>query len=229
MIRPRVKICCIASVEEAQLAIRYGASAIGLVSAMPSGPGPIPDETIAQIASRVPPGVASYLLTCLDEPEAIIDQQRRTRVNTIQLCDRIRHADYTKLRDVMPGIALVQVIHVTGPESIEEALRICPHVNAILLDSGNQSLAVKELGGTGRVHDWSISTRIVKSVPCPVYLAGGLRPDNVAEAIGRVRPFGVDVCSGLRTNGALDESKLAAFFAAITSAATTAARRTSSR
>ena len=219
MTRPRVKICCIASVEEAQLAIRYGANAIGLVSAMPSGPGPIADEMIARIAPRVPPGVASFLLTCLDDPDAIIDQQRRTRVNTIQLCDRIRDTDYAKLRAGMPGIALVQVIHVTGVESIEEAIRIAPHVDAILLDSGNQSLAVKELGGTGRVHDWSISTRIVKSIPRPVYLAGGLKPDNVAEAIRRVRPFGLDVCSGLRTNGALDESKLATFFAAITSAA----------
>jgi phosphoribosylanthranilate isomerase len=220
MTRPRVKICCIASLEEAQLAIRYGANAIGLVSAMPSGPGPIPDEKIAEIAPRVPPGVASFLLTCLDDPDAIIDQQHRTRVNTIQLCDRIRDTDYAKLRAAMPGIALVQVIHVTGVESIEEAIRIVPHVDAILLDSGNQSLAVKELGGTGRVHDWSISARIVKSVPRPVYLAGGLKPDNVATAIRGVRPFGLDVCSGLRSNGVLNESKLAAFFAAITSAAT---------
>ncbi len=215
MSRPRVKICCIASVEEAQLAIRYGANAIGLVSAMPSGPGPIPEETIAEIAPKAPPGVATFLLTCLDDPDAIIAQQRRTRVNTIQLCDRIRHTDYAKLRDAMPGVALVQVIHVTGAESVEEALRVAPHVGAILLDSGNQSLAVKELGGTGRVHDWALSARIVRSVPRPVYLAGGLKPENVAEAIRRVRPFGLDVCSGLRTNGALDESKLAGFFAAI--------------
>ncbi|MEA2708573.1 MAG: phosphoribosylanthranilate isomerase [Phycisphaerales bacterium] len=213
--RPRIKICCIASVEEAQLAIRHGASAIGLVSAMPSGPGPIPEDKIAEIAATIPPGVATFLLTCLDDPEQIIAQQRRTRVNTIQLCDRIRPADYATLRAAMPGIALVQVIHVTGPESVEEALKIAPHVDALLLDSGNQSLPVKELGGTGRVHDWSLSERIVKSVPRPVYLAGGLKPENVAEAIRRVRPFGLDVCSGLRTNGALDESKVSAFFAAV--------------
>ena len=215
MNRTRVKICCIASVDEAQLAVRHGASAVGLVSAMPSGPGPIPEEKIAEIAPKVPPGVATFLLTCLDDPDAIIVQQRRTRVNTIQLCDRIRHTDYAKLHAAMPGVALVQVIHVTGRESVEEALKVAPHVDALLLDSGNQSLAIKELGGTGRVHDWSLSARIVKSVPRPVYLAGGLKPDNVAEAIARVRPFGVDVCSGLRTNGALDESKVAAFFEAI--------------
>ena len=213
--RPRIKICCIASREEAQLAIRYGASAVGLVSAMPSGPGPISEEAIADIVPHVPPGVASFLLTCLADPDAIIAQQRRTRVNTIQLCDRVRHADYGRLRAAMPGVALVQVIHVAGPESIDEALKVAPRVDALLLDSGNQTLAVKELGGTGRVHDWSLSEQIVKSVPRPVYLAGGLKPDNVAEAIRRVRPFGLDVCSGLRTDGALDESKLAAFFIAV--------------
>jgi phosphoribosylanthranilate isomerase len=215
MNRTRVKICCIASLAEAQLAVRYGASAIGLVSAMPSGPGPIPEEKIAEIAPKIPPGVATFLLTCLDDPAAIIAQQRRTRVNTIQLCDRIRHTDYAALHAAMPGIALVQVIHVTGKESVEEAIRVAPHVDGLLLDSGNQSLAVKELGGTGRVHDWSLSDMIVKSVPRAVYLAGGLKPENVREAIRRVRPFGVDVCSGLRTDGALDETKLSAFFTAV--------------
>jgi phosphoribosylanthranilate isomerase len=111
----------------------------------------------------------------------------------------------------MPGVAIVQVIHVRDEGSVAEALAVAPHVDALLLDSGNQSLAVKELGGTGRVHDWALSERIVRSVPRPVYLAGGLRPGNVADAIRKVRPFGVDVCSGLRTAGRLDEGKLAAF------------------
>jgi phosphoribosylanthranilate isomerase len=215
MNRTRIKVCCIASVEEAALAVRYGASAIGLVSAMPSGPGPIDEKLIAEIVPHVPPGVATFLLTCLDDPRAIIDQQRRTRCNTIQLCDRVRHTDYATLRDGMPGVKLVQVIHVTGKESVEEAIRVAPHVDAILLDSGNQRLAVKELGGTGRVHDWSLSHMIVQSVPRPVFLAGGLTPDNVGDAISRVRPFGVDVCSGLRTDAKLDEAKLAAFMHAI--------------
>ena len=109
----------------------------------------------------------------------------------------------------------MQVVHVSGEASVAEALAVCPHVDALLLDSGNPSLAVKELGGTGRVHDWSLGARIVRSVPRPVYLAGGLKPDNVARAIEQVRPFGVDVCSGLRTDGKLDEEKLAAFTGAI--------------
>ena len=197
------------------MAIEHGASAIGLVSAMPSGPGPIAEELIAEIAAPVPPGVASFLLTCKQDVASIIDQQRRTRVNTIQICDRLTDGTYEDLRQALPGISLVQVIHVTGPEAVHEALAISSHVDAILLDSGNQSLKVKELGGTGRTHDWALSRAIRESVEVPVYLAGGLKPENVAEAIRAVRPFGVDICSGLRTDGRLDEVKLKSFFAAI--------------
>ncbi len=213
--KPSVKICCISSIEEAQLAIRYGASALGLVSAMPSGPGPIPEELISEIASVIPPGVASFLLTSKEDAAPIIAQQRRCRTNTLQLVDRIAVPVYQELRNSLPGVGLVQVIHVTGEESIIEAKNVSKYVDAILLDSGNQSLAVKELGGTGRTHDWTISRRIVESVKIPVYLAGGLKAENVAEAIKQVQPFGVDVCSGVRTNGKLDEKKLAEFFARI--------------
>ena len=213
--RPRVKICCIASVAEAWLAIEHGASALGLVSAMPSGPGPIAEALIAEIAAKIPPGVSSFLLTCRQDAEAIIDQQRRLRVNTIQICDRLPRGSYAQLRVALPGVSLVQVIHVTGAEAVDEAMAIAPEVDAILLDSGNQSLPIKELGGTGRTHDWRLSRTIRESVDVPLYLAGGLKPENVAAAIREVEPFGIDVCSGLRTEGRLDPQKLAAFFQAI--------------
>jgi len=216
--RPRVKVCCIASVAEARLAIEHGASAVGLVSAMPSGPGPIAEELIAEIAGTIPPGVSSFLLTCQDDVDAIVDQQRRTRVNTIQVCDRLPPGSYARLREELPGISLVQVVHVNGPEAVEEAIAIAPEVDAILLDSGNQSLPIKELGGTGRTHDWRLSRAIRESVAVPLYLAGGLKPENVAAAIREVRPFGVDVCSGLRTEGRLDPQKLTAFFQEIAKA-----------
>ena len=197
------------------MAIRYGASAIGLVSAMPSGPGPIPEELIAKIASTVPPGVATFLLTCKQDVEDIIDQQRRLRVNTIQICDRLAVGSHEQLRKELPGISLVQVIHVTGEESVAEAVSVAGAVDAILLDSGNQSLPVKELGGTGRTHDWNLSRQITEKVSVPIFLAGGLKSDNVRRAIDAVEPFGADVCSGVRTNGDLDEAKLSAFFAAV--------------
>ena len=217
-LKPRVKICCIASVAEAWLAIEQGASALGLVSAMPSGPGPIAEELIAEITATIPPGVSSFLLTCQQDASAIIEQQRRLRVNTIQICDRLPAGSYRHLRDELPGVSLVQVVHVTGPEAVDEAIAVAPHVDAVLLDSGNQSLPVKELGGTGRTHDWSLSRKIREAIDVPLFLAGGLRPENVAAAIREVQPFGVDVCSGLRTEGQLDPQKLAAFFKAVSTA-----------
>ena len=197
------------------MAIEAGASAVGLVSAMPSGPGPIPEELIARIAATIPPGVSSFLLTCLQDAASIIEQQRRLRVNTIQICDRLTQGSYQDLREALPGISLVQVVHVTGPEAVDEAIAVAPHVDAILLDSGNQSLAIKELGGTGRTHDWTLSRKIREAIEVPLFLAGGLNPSNIAAAIREVQPFGIDVCSGLRTNGVLDLQKLTAFFTQI--------------
>jgi phosphoribosylanthranilate isomerase len=215
VIRPRVKICCMASVAEARLAIRHGAAALGLVSAMPSGPGVIAEELIAEIAATVPPGVSSFLLTSSQDTDAIVEQQRRCRVDTLQLVDRLERGEYRDLRDALPGVKLVQVVHVGGEEAIEEAMQAAPFVNALLLDTGNRSLPIKELGGTGRVHDWAISRRIREAVAVPVFLAGGLHAGNVADAIRQVGPFGVDVCSGVRTGGLLDEDKLRRFFAAV--------------
>ena len=213
--RPRVKVCCIASVEEARLAVECGAAAVGLVSEMPSGPGVIAEELIAEIAARVPPPVATFLLTCAQDADSIIAQQRRGRVNTLQLCDRVPVEAYAELRAGLPGVSLVQVVHVGGEESFEEALNVARHVDALLLDSGNQSLAVKELGGTGRTHDWRVSRSIVEASPVPVFLAGGLKAENVSAAVEAVRPFGLDVCSGVRTGGRLDAEKLKRFFAHI--------------
>ncbi len=204
-----------ASVEEARQAVSQGASAVGLVARMPSGPGPIADELIASIAATVPPGVATFLLTSETEPEAVVEHVLRCRVNTVQLVDRVPHEVYRALRTGAPSVKIVQVVHVSAPESVEEAVACSAQVDALLLDSGSFAGPVKELGGTGRVHDWSLSRRIVDSVPCPVYLAGGLRPANVAEAIAQVRPFGVDLCTGVRTNGKLDLEKLREFMRAV--------------
>src|SRR5580700_1054160 len=213
--RPRVKICCIKSPAEAAQAIACGASALGLVSAMPSGPGVISEDAIARIAATVPPPIATFLLTSEHSPESIIAQQRRCRTNTLQLCDHLPATVYPQLRTELPGIALVQVVHVTDSASVDYALAAAEHVDALLLDSGNPSLAVKELGGTGRTHDWTLSRRIRDAIRIPLFLAGGLTPMNVAEAIVAVEPFGLDLCSSVRTNDQLDPVKIHAFFAAI--------------
>ena len=208
---PRIKICCIGSVEESKTAIQYGASAIGLVGQMPSGPGIISDELICKIAKSVPPPIGTFLLTSETLPEKIIEQHRCTATNTIQIVDSITPQAYAVLREALPSIKLVQVIHVINEKSVEEAIKISEFVDAILLDSGNPNLKIKELGGTGRVHNWKFSRQIRDHIQIPVFLAGGLNPDNVNEAIEAVKPFAVDVCSGVRTNGKLDEGKLGRF------------------
>jgi phosphoribosylanthranilate isomerase len=215
---PRVKICCISSIDEAALAVECGASALGLVSHMPSGPGVISDGQIAEIAATVPPAIGTFLLTSRQVVADIVEQQRFCRTNTIQICDHLTAGTHRDLKDALPGISLVQVVHVTGPESIEEAARVAPDVDAILLDSGNQKIAVKELGGTGRTHDWTLSRAIRERIGIPLFLAGGLTPENVGRAIEEVSPFALDVCSGVRTDGKLDAAKLKRFFSAVRSA-----------
>ena len=212
-----VKICCMASVEEAKIAIRLGASAVGLVSRMPSGPGPIEEDLIATIVASVPRGIETFLLTSETEPAEIIAQQRRTGASTLQLVDQVNAGAHRAIREALPGIRIVQVIHVVGEASLDEALAVGPEVDGLLLDSGNPSLPVKELGGTGRRHDWTISRRIVDASQKPVWLAGGLNASNVGTAIRTVRPYGVDVCSGVRTGGSLDLAKLTDFISAVNS------------
>ena len=215
MTRPRVKICCISSINEALTAIQYGASALGLVGKMPSGPGVIDDALIQEIARIVPPPVASFLLTSETEATDIIAHYKRVYTTTIQIVDALSNRQYQQLRAELPNVKLVQVIHVVNEHSVTEAIELSEYVDAILLDSGNPNLAVKELGGTGRIHNWDLSKQIRENINIPLFLAGGLNENNVRQAIDQVQPFGLDLCSGVRTNGQLDEKKLEAFFRAI--------------
>lgn len=209
--RTRIKICCIASVEEARLAIAAGADALGLVARMPSGPGPIADAVIAAVTAAVPPPVATFLLTSETTADAISAHIQATRPTTVQVVSHIAPAESARLAVLEPHVRRVQVIHVEGPEALDLIDAYAPHVHAFLLDSGRPNAAIAELGGTGRQHDWAISTRFVKASPLPVFLAGGLSAANVADAIRQVRPFGLDLCSSVRTDGRLDAAKLHAF------------------
>lgn len=215
MTRPRVKICCISSVNEALTAIKYGASALGLVGKMPSGPGVIDDKLINEIAKIVPPPVSTFLLTSERNVEEVILHYKRVNTSTIQIVDELDNRQYQRLRDQLPNVKLVQVIHVIDNNSVTEAIEISGFVDAILLDSGNPNLSVKELGGTGRIHNWDLSKQIRESIKIPLFLAGGLNKDNVKQAIDYVKPFGLDLCSSVRSNGQLDEQKLEDFFSVI--------------
>jgi phosphoribosylanthranilate isomerase len=211
----KVKICCISSIEEARLAVTYGAAAIGLVGRMPSGPGIITDELIHSIAKTVLPPIDSFLLTSETTAEAIIEHHNKVNTTTIQIVDALSGREYHKIREAIPNVQLVQVIHVLDEGSIKEAIEISEFVDAILLDSGNPNLPSKVLGGTGKTHNWDLSKKIREKISLPVYLAGGINKDNIKKAIEHVQPYGIDLCSSVRTNGQLDESKLEALFNAL--------------
>lgn len=215
MKQPRIKICCISSIDEAKMAVDHGADALGLVGHMPSGPGVIEDEIIFQIARSVPPPISTFLLTSETHPKNIISHYKRVYTTTIQIVDELEKREYELLRNELPYVKLVQVIHVIDSNSVTEAIEISKYVDAILLDSGNPKLAVKELGGTGRIHNWELSREIRESIPIPLFLAGGINKDNVRQAIEKVKPFGLDLCNSVRTNGKLDPTKLKDFFNAV--------------
>ena len=214
-LNPKIKICCIGSVEEAKLAMEYGASAVGFVGNMPSGPGVISDSLIAEITKTIPSNILTFLLTSETTISQIIEHHNRVHTNTIQIVDKLEENNYQELRDNLPRIKIVQVVHVLDESSIQEAIEISKYVDYILLDSGNPNLETKILGGTGNVHNWEISKIIREKIDVPMFLAGGLNSENVAEAIEFVQPYGVDLCSGVRTKGKLDENKLKKFFEAV--------------
>lgn len=215
MYKPRVKICCISSPVEAALAIKHGAAALGLVGQMPSGPGIIDNDLIRSIVKTIPPPISSFLLTSETSARNIIDHYQKVQTTTIQIVDALSDRQYQLIRQELPNVKLVQVIHVLNEASIEEAIEISEFVDAVLLDSGNPNLLVKELGGTGRIHDWRLSRQIREAINVPMFLAGGINNDNVRQAVELVQPFGLDLCSSVRTNGLLDERKLEAFFTEI--------------
>ncbi|HEY9167484.1 MAG TPA: phosphoribosylanthranilate isomerase [Candidatus Kryptonia bacterium] len=210
--RTRVKICCIANPEEARTAIGFGADAIGLVGKMPSGPGVIGDSVIREIAALAPPAVETFLLTSETEADDIISHYRRTLTTAIQIVDYVEENVYEKLRREIPSTKIVQVIHVEDESCIDRAMRVKDFVNGILLDSGRPNANTKILGGTGITHNWEISGEIVERTGVPVFLAGGITPENIGAAVMSVRPFGIDACTGVRTAGILDRDKLKRLF-----------------
>lgn len=208
-----IKICCIASIAEAELALRVGANALGLVSAMPSGPGVVDDSVIAEVAAWARGRARTFLLTSRIDPQAIAEQVAVLAPETVQLVDALPKGAHATLRRLIPHTRLVQVIHVRSESDVGDALAVAPLVDELLLDSGNPDAAVPELGGTGRTHDWRLSRQIVERAGKPVWLAGGLRAENVRAAIAAVGPHGLDICSGVRRQGVLDAVRLADFVA----------------
>ncbi len=203
------------SEDDVRLALDAGADAFGLVARMPSGPGPIPDPLIRDIAAAFPERL-SILLSSRTEPSAIRDHLARCGTRGLQLVDAVTAETRAAVKAGFPDLLLIQTVHVGGPAAACAARRAAEHADMLLLDSGAPEPAdgARELGGTGRTHDWQVSAEIVRESPVPVWLAGGLDAENVGRAIETVRPYGVDVCSRLRPASALDPALLQAFVSA---------------
>jgi phosphoribosylanthranilate isomerase len=182
---------------------------------MPSGPGILDNSEIVNIAQTVPPPIATFLLTSETTGPSIIKHYQKVHTSVIQLVDSVPAGAYHSIKNQLPAVKLVQVIHIRGESSMDQALEVSECVDALLLDSGNPDADTKILGGTGKTHNWDISRQIVKQTTVPVFLAGGLNPQNVRKAIETVQPYGLDLCSGIRTQGKLDEKKLASFMEAV--------------
>ncbi len=211
----RVKICCIRSTEEAHLALSFGAVALGLVSEMPAGPGELPEASIREITAAVPPSTGTFLLTAVTDVERLVEKVEACGVNTLQLWDPLDPHDYARLRAALPGVSIVQAIHVLGRSAVDVAVAAARQADALVLDSSNPEVPFRWESQAGQTHDWAISQEIVETVDCPVLLAGGLDAGNVEFAVRTVRPYGVDVCTGVRSEDSLDRRKVVSFFEAV--------------
>ena len=209
MMRPLLKVCCISSVAEAHLALEKGADFLGLVGPMPSGPGILSLEEIKAIVGAIPGDAKTILLTSETEAEHIAASVKDLGVKAVQIVRELSVSVLSQVRSLLPDIIIFSVVHVIDESSIHTAKSYEGIADYILLDSGKPSKGI--LGGTGAVHNWDYSKQIVKELNIPVFLAGGLNPNNVRNAVDQVNPGGVDLCSGLRTNDKLDAEKLNAF------------------
>lgn len=210
----RVKICCMASPEEARIAASAGADLVGLVGPMPSGAGIITEDMCRAIATTAPDAVSPVLLTSAETPEDIARQIRFTGVSMVQLVRHVAPGHHRALADALPTVKRLQVIHVEDAGALDLLDTYKGLADFYLLDSGRPS--AQQLGGTGRTHDWGISAEFVARADAPVFLAGGLNAGNVEQAIRVVQPYGVDICSGVRTaSDRLDPARLDAFMAAV--------------
>jgi phosphoribosylanthranilate isomerase len=210
-----VKVCCISSPDEARLAVSYGVDAIGMVDETPSGEGRIPVETIAEITRSVPASTGTFVLTSTTDVEKLAELYHATGVNTLQLWDPLKPADYEHLRRLVPRIFIAQSIHVQEESALGVARGVARYVDALVLDSGGSEPPFRWRNPAGQTHDWSLSRQIADSIDRPILLAGGLTSENVCQAIRAVHPYGVDVCSGVRTDDQLDQTLLVAFLDAV--------------
>jgi phosphoribosylanthranilate isomerase len=206
---PFIKVCGIQTVEEALGAIDAGANTIGLLLGISNMVRDrISVKTGQRVVDAIPKRVRSVMVTNLLDVTAISTIAKFVGVSTIQIHGDLPVTELSRLRLLLPNVELIKAVHVMSDETFVKAMKYAPHADMLLLDSGTQD----GLGGTGQIHDWGVSRAIVRAVGLPVILAGGLNPENISAAIGKVDPAGIDANSGLEyPDGRKDFEKIRAF------------------
>lgn len=206
----RVKICGTATFADLDCAVAAGADAIGFLMGITHvTQDAVTPETAAAMVATLPPFIVPVAVTHLTKPSDLIRIVELSRCTTLQIQDMVTPDDIAEVREALPYLRIMKAVHVMDESAIATAKYFSDTADAILLDTRTAD----RIGGTGITHDWNISAKIVKECSCPVILAGGLTPENVTEAIIRVRPYAVDVHTGVKKNGVRDAERTRAFVA----------------
>jgi len=196
--RGMIQVAGVIDMAEAQMLIDSGVHYLGFPLRLPVNEEDLSEAEAAALIAHLPVAVQGVLITYLDRAEEVIAFCRDLGVTIVQLHGPIAPQELVKIRTAAPDLAIIKSLVVRGENIDELKLTIAataPFVEAYITDSFDPDTGAE--GATGKTHDWAIDRKLVELSPRPVILAGGLTAENVREAIARVRPFGVDVHTGI--------------------------------
>ena len=207
----KVKICANKSIEDAKMSIDAGADIIGILVGQEHTSNDFVDKYTAKKIADFAKGKCDIsLVTHLTNADEIIELTKFIGNNVIQLHSDIEEIEVEKIKKEFPNVKLVRLIHVSAEGKICTDYKKIKYADYYLLDSFN--LKTNQVGGTGLIHDWNKSGELIRILDKPTFLAGGLNPNNVADAIKQANPYGVDVNSGCKNdNGIKDKEKVKLF------------------
>jgi phosphoribosylanthranilate isomerase len=215
----RIQIAGVSSLEEALFCESIGVEALGFTVRLPTGVHDGLTEAKARsIVAALPPFVTAAAITYVGAAREAVELCRYLGVAALQLHGEFPTHDIAVIRAALPHLKIIRAVHVTGDEARARARSLERHVDALILDTFDPDTG--RGGATGKTHDWNLSRALVEASRVPVILAGGLNAANVAEAIRLVRPWAVDVHTGVEdADGRRSFEKLRAFVAAVRAAA----------
>ena len=208
----KVKICANRTIEDARMSLGAGADIIGLLVGQEHTSNDFIDKYKAkEICDYIAGRCDVSLVTHLKNADEIIELTEFIGNNIIQLHSDIEESEVEKIKQNLPKIKLVRIVHLAKDGTIHSNLETIKYADYYLMDSFN--LATNQVGGTGLTYDWKKAGELIKKLDKPVFLAGGLNPENVRKAISQANPYGVDVNSGCKLDGVKNVDKVREFVA----------------